>query len=230
MCALSQDDDESTGEPDDNAIADDDDDFGSGGSDDGSSPAVKAKGHDKGNDVHVRFIDDSPPSSPSSSSNSSSSSSSSPSSPSSASSSSSSTSNSPNSSLAESPASLGRTSGAADADPSNLVGQRLVKYFDGQGDFKGTVVSNRGRYFQVVYEDGDKEDLNLAEVLSFLEVLAKPLSTSLTPRPSRRRQTAATAATEPPRQSEKPVKGGGGGVGSGKVPPPRLIRTFQFTP
>ena len=49
--------------------------------------------------------------------------------------------------------------GKANTPTPSYVGAKIAKYFDGEA-YHGTVTCRRGKWWHVVYEDGDEEDLN----------------------------------------------------------------------
>ena len=57
----------------------------------------------------------------------------------------------------------------------NFVGLKVVKLFPGMGTFTGKVASflPRGEWYHVVYEDGDKEDMTLEELLPHIVPLSQ---------------------------------------------------------
>ena len=57
----------------------------------------------------------------------------------------------------------------------NFVGLKVVKLFPGMGTFTGKVASflPRQEWYHVVYEDGDKEDMTLEELLPHIVPLSQ---------------------------------------------------------
>ena len=52
-------------------------------------------------------------------------------------------------------------------NPENFVGQRVRRKF-GNGFYVGDITGYDKPFFQILYEDGDEEEMNLTEVKRFL--------------------------------------------------------------
>ena len=57
-------------------------------------------------------------------------------------------------------------------NPEKMAGTRLRKEFGEHGWFEGTVVGKTGQYYQIEYDDGDREDMTVEELRSFVRVPA----------------------------------------------------------
>ena len=57
-------------------------------------------------------------------------------------------------------------------NPEKMAGTRLRKEFGEHGWFEGTVVGKKGQYYQIEYDDGDREDMTVEELRSFVHVPA----------------------------------------------------------
>ena len=63
---------------------------------------------------------------------------------------------------------IGEGSGPADVNnPQNFVGQRVRRKF-GNDFYVGDITDYDKPFFQILYEDGDEEEMNLTEVKRFL--------------------------------------------------------------
>ena len=57
-------------------------------------------------------------------------------------------------------------------DPEKMAGARLRKEFGEHGWFEGTVVGKKGQYYQIEYDDGDREDMTMEELGNYISVPA----------------------------------------------------------
>ena len=55
-------------------------------------------------------------------------------------------------------------------DRNHWEGLRFKKDFGRHGVFSGTVAGKEGKYYQVRYDDGDKEDLTEAELGKYVRL------------------------------------------------------------